>query len=47
MFFIPTLTCFFALDHGRNISLIATHIFVFFMTLTVNKKIVKIMLQNP
>lgn len=38
IFFIPSLICFFALDHGRNISLIATHIFIFFMTLSVNKK---------
>lgn len=37
-FFIPTLICFLALDHGRNISLITSHFFIFYMTLTFNKK---------
>ena len=36
-FFIPALICFLALDHGRNISLIANHIFIFYMTLNFNK----------
>ncbi len=36
-FFVPTLICFLALDHGRNISLIANHIFIFYMTLNFNK----------
>ena len=35
-FFIPTLICFIALDHGRNISLIANHLFIFYMTLNFN-----------
>ena len=37
-FFFPTLICFLALDHGRNISLIANHIFIFYLTLNINKK---------
>ena len=36
-FFIPTLICFLALDHGRNISLVANHLFIFYMTLNFNK----------
>ena len=37
-FFLPVLVCFLALDHGRNLSLIATHIFAFYMSLDLNKK---------
>ena len=38
-FFIPTLLCFLlALDHGRNISLIATHLVAFFSVLTLDEK---------
>ena len=37
-FFSPTLICFLALDHGRNISLIANHIIIFYMTLNLNNK---------
>ena len=38
-FFLPTFISFLALDHGRNISLIASHFFIFYMTLQFNKKI--------
>ena len=38
-FFIPPLLCFLlALDHGRNISLIATHLVAFFSVLTIDEK---------
>tara|TARA_Y100000816_G_C26107146_1_gene588709 strand:- start:4625 stop:5914 length:1290 start_codon:yes stop_codon:yes gene_type:complete len=37
-FFLPMITCFLALDHGRNLSLVATHIFAFYMSLSLNKK---------
>ena len=38
-FFIPPLLCFLlALDHGRNISLIATHLVVFYSVLTLDEK---------
>ena len=37
-YFIPTLVCFLALDHGRNISLIATHFVIFYMTTKLNNK---------
>ena len=38
-FFIPSLLCFLlALDHGRNISLIATHLVAFFSVLTLDEK---------
>lgn len=36
-FFIPSLICFLALDHGRNISLVANHLFVFYMTLKLDR----------
>ena len=38
LFFIPTILCFLALDHGRYISLISTHLLVFYLTLNLNKK---------
>ena len=42
-FFIPPLLCFLlALDHGRNISLVATHLVVFFSVLTLDKEKLKI-----
>tara|TARA_B100000795_G_C22731638_1_gene411617 strand:- start:12 stop:1040 length:1029 start_codon:yes stop_codon:yes gene_type:complete len=38
-FFIPTLACFIlALDHGRNISLIATHLVAFYAALLLDKR---------
>ena len=38
-FFIPTLLCFLlALDHGRNISLLSTHLLAFYAVLNLNKK---------
>ena len=38
-FFIPSLLCFLlALDHGRNISLLATHLVAFFSVLTLDEK---------
>ena len=38
-FFIPTLLCFLlALDHGRNISLLSTHLVAFYALLTINQK---------
>ncbi len=38
-FFIPSLFCFLlALDHGRNISLLATHLVAFFSVLTLDEK---------
>ena len=38
-FFIPTLICFIlAIDHGRNISLLATHLVVFYAVLTLDQK---------
>ena len=39
-FFVPTMICFIlALDHGRNISLIATHLITYYL-------ILKIILKN-
>lgn len=38
-FFTPSLLCFLlALDHGRNISLIATHLIAFYSILTLDEK---------
>ena len=38
-FFTPSLLCFLlALDHGRNISLLATHLVAFFSVLTLDVK---------
>ena len=49
-FFIPPLLCFLlALDHGRNISLMATHLVVFYSVLTLDGKkleIIKNKLDN-
>ena len=37
IFFVPTIACFLlALDHGRNISLISTHIIAFYVILKLN-----------
>ena len=38
LFFIPTILCFLTLDHGRNISLVSTHLLVFYLSLNLNKK---------
>ena len=36
--FFPTIICFIlALDHGRNISLVATHLIIYFVILKFNK----------
>lgn len=43
-FFLPTLICFIlALDHGRNISLIATHLIAFYLILNFDKSKFKIL----
>ena len=43
-FFIPPLLCFLlALDHGRSISLFATHLVVFYSVLTLDEKKLKIL----
>ena len=42
--FLPTLICFIlALDHGRNISLIATHLIAFYLILSFDKSKFKIL----
>ena len=39
VFFIPTLLCFLlALDHGRNISLVSTHLVAFYAVLKVDQR---------
>ena len=43
-FFVPTLICFIlALDHGRNISLVATHLIIYYVILKFNKAKLKIL----
>ena len=38
-FFIPTIICFIlAIDHGRNISLVATHLITYYIILNINHK---------
>ncbi len=41
-YFLPTLICFLlAVDHGRNISLIATHLIIYYLVLNIsNKKLI-------
>jgi len=37
LFFVPTLFVFLNIDHGRNLSLLATHLVVFYLVLDFNK----------
>ena len=47
IFFIPCLLCFLlALDHGRNISLISTHLLAFFLILKLNSDKLKKLLNQ-
>ncbi len=44
LFFVPTIICFIlAVDHGRNISLVATHLIIYFVILKFNKAKLKIL----
>ena len=36
LFFIPALGCFIATDHGRNLSLLANHLVIFYLSLRLN-----------
>ena len=43
-YFVPTIICFIlALDHGRNISLVATHLIVYYVVLKFNKVKLKVL----
>jgi hypothetical protein len=37
LFFIPTLFIFLNIDHGRNLSLLSTHLIIFYLVLDFNK----------
>ena len=45
--FFPTIICFIlALDHGRNISLIATHLIIYYVILNINNLKLKLLEQK-
>ena len=47
LFFLPTLLCFLlALDHGRNISLVATHLVIYYAILSYDKSKLKLLEKN-
>lgn len=47
LFFLPTLVCFIlALDHGRNISLVATHLVIYYAILNYDKSKLKLLEKN-
>ena len=45
-YFLPTLVCFIAIDNGRNLSLIGTHLLVFYLILDINYMKAKLSLNN-
>ena len=47
LFFLPTLICFIlALDHGRNISLVGTHLVIYYSILNYDKSKLKLLQTN-
>ena len=47
LFFSPAIICFIlALDHGRNISLVATHLIIYFSILNINEAKIKLLEQQ-
>jgi hypothetical protein len=45
-FFLPTLVCFIAIDNGRNLSLISTHLLIFYLILDINYTKGKLLLNK-